>query len=109
MHPGIILETQFINNVGFNDSEEVNEQLARLPKQLLKSTDQGAATQVWAAISDDVPQPGATGKFLEEVAVSEPKDETDKPDFRGYVEHTYDPVSAARLWEVSEKLLGVSV
>ncbi|CEJ94307.1 hypothetical protein VHEMI09847 [[Torrubiella] hemipterigena] len=105
VHPGGILETQFLANSGL-DQAVIDQLLTSWPKQMFKSNEQGAATQVWAAVSDDVLQENARGKFLEEVSVSKPKEETDVPDFRGYIEHTYQPESAARLWTVTEKLVG---
>lgn len=105
VHPGGILETQFMANSGF-PQEAIDQMLTRWPKQLFKSNEQGAATQVWAAVSDDVLEKSALGKFLEEVSVSKPKDETDTPELRGYIEHTYQPEAAARLWTVSEELVG---
>lgn len=108
VHPGAIQESQFMANSGFDDAT-INKLLSRWPKQIFKSTEQGAATQVWAAVSDDVLEDNARGKFLEEVSVSKPKGETDNPDMRGYIEHTYNIESATRLWEISEEILAIYI
>lgn len=108
VHPGGIMDSQFWASSGFDDAF-LDQLLSLWPKKLFKSTEQGAATQVWAAVSEDVLADGARGKFLEEVSVSKPKDETDIPDARGYVEHTYNEPNAIRLWEFSEELLGIKV
>ncbi|RFU74240.1 hypothetical protein TARUN_8002 [Trichoderma arundinaceum] len=106
VHPGGIVETAFLENSGA-DKETIDKMIESWPAKIFKSNEQGAATQVWAAVSEDVLADGARGKYLEDCSVSVPKEQTDKEDFRGYVEHTYNETDAKRIWEVSEKLLGV--
>lgn len=108
VHPGGILETAFLANSGYDDAT-IDQFVSTWPKTLFKSNDQGAATQVWAAVSNDVLDEAARGKFLEEVSVSKAKDDTDAPEFRGYVDHTYNPADAARLWTRSEELIGLKI
>ncbi|EEU33994.1 uncharacterized protein NECHADRAFT_55803 [Fusarium vanettenii 77-13-4] len=106
VHPGAILESAFLTNSGWNQAS-IEQMTGGWPTKVFKSIEQGAATQVWAAISDDVLADGVTGRYLEDVSVSKPKDETDCPGLKGYVEHTYDQGNATRLWEVSEGLVGL--
>ncbi|EHK18398.1 uncharacterized protein TRIVIDRAFT_204554 [Trichoderma virens Gv29-8] len=106
VHPGGILESAFLDNSGWG--KEVVEGLMKTwPSEVFKNNSQGAATQVWAAVSDDVLAEGARGKYLEDCSVALPTEETDKPEWRGHAAYTYDEADAKRIWEVSEKLLGV--
>jgi NAD(P)-dependent dehydrogenase (short-subunit alcohol dehydrogenase family) len=58
------------------------------------SAEEGAATSVWAAVSDELS--GRGGLYLKGCAVSD--------DARRYAT---DPVRAGRLWDISERLCGV--
>ncbi|KAL7787133.1 hypothetical protein V8C37DRAFT_412170 [Trichoderma ceciliae] len=106
VHPGGIVESRFLDNSGW-DKAVVDEMMKNWPAKLFKSNDQGAATQVWAAVSDDVLADGVRGKYLEDCSVAVHKEQADNGDWKGYVEHTYDEADAKKIWEVSEKLLGV--
>lgn len=72
---------------------------------LLKTAEQGAATTVWAATGKD--WEGKGGKFLENVQVSPPYDETKGQFSQGYAEHAYYEDAAKRLWEDSLKMIGL--
>ncbi|TCO51057.1 NAD(P)-dependent dehydrogenase (short-subunit alcohol dehydrogenase family) [Kribbella antiqua] len=72
------------------------------PTQHFKNTEQGAATQVWAATSPQLD--GLGGVFCEDCEVAEVSTD-DSPGVRPYA---IDPASAARLWTVSAELTGVN-
>lgn len=104
VHPGAILASEFISSSGF-DQATVDQILALWPDKYFKSNEQGAATQVWAAVAPEVLQRDALGKYLEDVSVAPPAEETTWPEVLGYGEHTYDAEKAARLWKVTEEKL----
>jgi hypothetical protein len=70
-----------------------------------KSVEQGAATQVWAAVGEDLE--GKGGLFLDNTAVaSEAK--PDIPVFEsGYLARIYDEEKARRLWKDSLRFADV--
>ncbi|KAM0248022.1 hypothetical protein ACHAQJ_009627 [Trichoderma viride] len=107
VHPGGILESNFLNNSGWAD-EAKEKRISRFPKELFKSNEQGAATTVWAAVSAEVLEEAVIGKYLEDCSIAKPSKETESPDFQGYVDHIYDQEDAKRTWEVSEVLIGLS-
>ncbi|KAJ4148389.1 hypothetical protein LMH87_002862 [Akanthomyces muscarius] len=104
VHPGAILASAFLDSSGF-DQATVDQLLDLWPEKYFKSNEQGAATQVWAAVGADVLQKDALGRYLEDVSVAVPAGETPWPEVLGYAEHTYDEGKAARLWELSEEKL----
>ena len=69
-----------------------------------KNVEQGAATTVWAAVSQEFENKG--GLYLDDcaVAVIKTKEEAYK-DFNGYLPYALDEKNADRLWELSEKWL----
>ncbi|KAK2735364.1 putative short-chain dehydrogenase [Colletotrichum kahawae] len=71
----------------------------------LKSTSQGAATSVWAAVAKEFE--GQGGKYLEDVSVAEQTAPDVKPSGSGYIPAAYDPPTEKRLWIESLKLVGV--
>ncbi|KAL7896296.1 hypothetical protein HDV63DRAFT_173266 [Trichoderma sp. SZMC 28014] len=108
VHPGAMLESSFLDNSGWN-KDEVDALLEHWPKNISKSNEQGAATQVWAAVSDDVLAPEARGKYLEDCSVAVHMKDSDKGEWKGYVDQTYDEAGEKRIWDISEKLLGIKV
>lgn len=66
-----------------------------------KSVEAGAATEVWAATSPDLAAHG--GAYLGDCQLGE---EGGNPTFRGYTSWALDRDNAARLWAISEKLVG---
>ena len=70
-----------------------------------KSVKQGAATSVWAAIGKEWMHRG--GVYLEDVGEADPA-EPEGPAYRpGYGEGAYHPESERKLWQVSERMVGV--
>ena len=74
-------------------------------RDAMKSTEQGAATSVWAALSDDVLAHG--GRYLEDCSVAGPKAEGAGPIAPGYAPNAYDEATASRLWEDSLTMVGL--
>ena len=72
----------------------------------LKSTEQGAATTVWAAVGEEWLNRG--GVYLENVGEAEPAEREGPPYRTGYIAAAFKPVDERRLWEVSEKLCDVN-
>jgi NAD(P)-dependent dehydrogenase (short-subunit alcohol dehydrogenase family) len=84
------------------------------PARQLKTIEQGAATQVWCATSPKLD--GKGGVYCENVEVARvvPPEERsgwaadDSTRKVGVMPHAIDPISANRLWKMSEQLLGVA-
>jgi NAD(P)-dependent dehydrogenase (short-subunit alcohol dehydrogenase family) len=77
------------------------------PDARFKSTEQGAATTVWAATSPALD--GMGGVYLEDVDIAEPTipgSPTER--VRGVNAHAIDPADAARLWTLSAQLTGIN-
>jgi NAD(P)-dependent dehydrogenase (short-subunit alcohol dehydrogenase family) len=96
VHPGTIA-TELGRHLEVEDFEYIasrqKERPAGGPKTEFKSVEEGAATQVYAATGDDIP--GAA--YLADGAVAP------------YVaDHASDDAAAARLWTLSEELVGES-
>jgi len=88
----------------YDDPEELKATIPKI-KHVLKSVEQGAATQVWAAVARAWEGKGAL--YLEDCGVGkETPDEV--PMFQGgYAEFAFDEGSEKRLWAVSCELVGV--
>ena len=71
------------------------------PLDIFKSTEQGAATSVWAATAPALK--GHGGLYLEDCNQGLPAEPTNR--VSGFSAHIADPAAALRLWEVSEQLL----
>jgi NAD(P)-dependent dehydrogenase (short-subunit alcohol dehydrogenase family) len=81
---------------------EVQSAPPRLLKRM-KSSEQGAATSVWAAVGKV--HEGKGGKYLEDVQVAGPFDGS--WDYGpGYAENAFDEEAAGKLWELSNKFVG---
>ena len=98
VHPGMIM-TELARHMGAGDLEELGRRAARreaeghgstLPE--FKTIEQGAATSVFAAVSPKLE--GVGGRYLEDVGFGTPAD------------YAVDLDSAARLWTLSEELVG---
>lgn len=82
--------------VGFED-ENGN------PNPMFKTIEQGASTTVWAAVGSELE--GKTGLYLEDCQQAEPHEPNVR--FRGVKSYALSPESAARLWTLSESLVGL--
>ncbi|KAJ3007758.1 hypothetical protein HKX48_008954 [Thoreauomyces humboldtii] len=70
----------------------------------LKSTEQGAATTVWAAVGAE--WAGKGGKYLEDYSVAVPHGTEGVNPMLGYAKYAYDPRAETKLWELSNRLVG---
>lgn len=101
VHPGVI-RTEV-----FRDVAAVEEQMvtgwAEANGSPLKSVSQGAATQVWGAVSPELE--GVTGIYLEDVQIAK-HIPSDVLSALGVIEEALDQESADQLWAISEKIVG---
>ncbi len=67
-----------------------------------KSVPAGAATSVWAATAPELENRG--GLYLEDCGIAAPK--TSRDQLTGYEPYALDPAAAARLWALSEQMVG---
>ncbi|KAJ4146736.1 hypothetical protein BFJ70_g6380 [Fusarium oxysporum] len=104
LHPGIIQ-----TNLSQYLSKEVLESLAgnESLNKSMKSVPQGAATTLYAALSKE--WEGRSGKYLSNLAEEEPADTTGDwlQSEVGYAPWAYDEEAARKLWEESNKMVGV--
>jgi NAD(P)-dependent dehydrogenase (short-subunit alcohol dehydrogenase family) len=103
VHPGVIL-TELGRHLTPETMKEMTSRATSSGRGALtfKPVTHGAATQVWAAVSPELD--GVGGRYLEDVRIAEPaRDDTPTS---GVAAHAVDPEIAARLWTLSEKLVG---
>ncbi len=86
LHPGVIH-----TNLGRHMGGLAQVVFAVAKPLVLKSTEQGAATQVWAAVHPDAAR--LTGEYLKDCNVTEPS------------RHGRDDAMARRLWERTEEIV----
>jgi NAD(P)-dependent dehydrogenase (short-subunit alcohol dehydrogenase family) len=101
IHPGIIATglAQHMPPDAFKGMEHLYP--------VMKSVEQGAATTVLAAVGRDWKHQG--GKYLVNCDVAPPhNDQDDAFTSSGFAQHAYDEEKAARLWEDSLVLVGLS-
>jgi len=72
--------------------------------EMLKTPQQGAATQVWAATSPQLA--GLGGLYCEDCDIAH-RDPSDQIGFSGVKAHAIDPRQAERLWALSAQLTGI--
>jgi NAD(P)-dependent dehydrogenase (short-subunit alcohol dehydrogenase family) len=102
LHPGVIL-----TNLGRHMTERdwidigLTDEAGNIIMTNLKTAEQGAATQVWAATSAQLD--GMGGVYCEDCDIAEPA--TDATG--GVRDYAVDPEQAARLWTLSANLTGV--
>ncbi|MGI5175600.1 SDR family NAD(P)-dependent oxidoreductase [Dactylosporangium sp. CA-152071] len=102
LHPGGIL-TPLQRHLSVEEQVELGwiDEQGR-PLQDFKTTGQGAATSVYAAVSPDLAERG--GQYLEDCAVA--AEYGGSGPFCGYMPYARDPKRAAELWERSEDWVG---
>ncbi|MCC3762957.1 SDR family NAD(P)-dependent oxidoreductase [Glycomyces sp. TRM65418] len=101
LHPGAIL-TPLQRHIPLAEQREmgwIDED--GNPPERFKTTEQGAATQTWAATSPQLD--GLGGLYLEDCEVAEVTEEG-----RGVRPYAVDPDEATRLWAFSAELTGVN-
>jgi NAD(P)-dependent dehydrogenase (short-subunit alcohol dehydrogenase family) len=101
VHPGGIM-----TNLGRHlQKQDIEELMSRAPGGQgiqWKTVEAGAATSVWAATAPELA--GHGGIYLEDCQIAQPKTSDDQDG--GIADYAVDPVSAKRLWRLSEELLG---
>ena len=107
VHPGMIVtdlgrhlqqaDIEFMTSVRRTD-----ERSGGTGRLSFKSVEEGAATTVWAATAPELAEHG--GAYLEDCHVAEPVDDADAT--HGVRAWARDPEAAARLWDLSERLVG---
>jgi NAD(P)-dependent dehydrogenase (short-subunit alcohol dehydrogenase family) len=113
VHPGMIIDTGLAKHVSADmmraaGAIDEHGQPVRDPARQLKTVPQGAATSVWCATSPQLD--GLGGVYCENCDVSPLVTEADEAAWRagselpGVLSYAVDPVAAARLWEISERL-----
>jgi len=101
LHPGAIL-TPLQRHIPVEEQREMGWMDAEgNPPEYFKTTEQGAATQTWAATSPKLD--GLGGVYLEDCEVAEVTAEGP-----GVRPHAIDPDEARRLWAYSAELTGVN-
>jgi NAD(P)-dependent dehydrogenase (short-subunit alcohol dehydrogenase family) len=103
VHPGAIV-TELGRYLTPQDLEMLNASRPSGQPLEFKSTEQGAATSVWAVSAPELA--GRGGLYLEDCQVAGPA-QGGRDD--GYQAYALDPVQADRLWELSEELVGQKV
>jgi len=97
VHPGLIMTTELGRTMTRDDLDDLMAKAEASPSGGMppaKSIEQGAATAVWAATAPELDAHG--GAYLEDCHVSEA------------APHATDPDDAARLWALSEQIVGQS-
>jgi NAD(P)-dependent dehydrogenase (short-subunit alcohol dehydrogenase family) len=117
VHPGGIVSTGLVKYISQDELRasgaiDVRGDPIIDPAKDLKTAQQGAATTVWCATSRQLD--GKGGVYCEnvDIAAVSPRDTSrmtinDLKDDRGVKPYAVDPDAAQRLWELSEKLVGV--
>jgi len=117
LHPGSILGTGLERHLSMEELrqggvlDEYGKPI-RDPHRQLKTVEQGAATLVWCAISPQLDDRG--GVYCENCDIAsimpahgEGADMLNGSFVSGVLPYAIDPHAAARLWDVSEQLLGI--
>ena len=75
--------------------------------KIMKSTAQGSSTTVWGAVSPELE--GQGGKYLDDCVIAGPKRGDEEWDMiHGVSEHAYDQKHAAKLYDESLQMVGLS-
>jgi NAD(P)-dependent dehydrogenase (short-subunit alcohol dehydrogenase family) len=101
-HPGRIPSTRLTRSM--TPSELVAQPVLRSGTVYVKNVQEGAATQVWAAVSPQLA--GRGGVYCADCDIS-PLVHQDSPLANSVRDYAVDPGAASRLWTLSEKMTGV--
>jgi NAD(P)-dependent dehydrogenase (short-subunit alcohol dehydrogenase family) len=102
VHPGVIV-TELVRHMQSEDMELLRTRSRG--RMQLKTVEQGAATTLFAATAPELD--GRGGLYLEDCRVAQVDDAPEAGE--GVRSYAVDPELAERLWEVSERLVGVRV
>ncbi|KAJ5385761.1 Short-chain dehydrogenase/reductase SDR [Penicillium cosmopolitanum] len=102
LHPGAIN-----TDISRNMPPEFLEAIMTNPYilKILKSSQQGAATTVWAAVGKEWEAKG--GKYLEDCKEADRGEDDGQTFGAGWVKQTYNPEEEDRLWKDSLKIVGL--
>ncbi|KAJ5970090.1 Short-chain dehydrogenase/reductase SDR [Penicillium vulpinum] len=102
LHPGAIN-----TDISRNMPPEVLEAMMTNPYilKILKSSQQGAATTVWAAVGKEWEAKG--GKYLEDCKEADRGEDDSQVFGAGWVKQTYNPEEEDRLWKDSVEIVGM--
>ncbi len=103
VHPGVIntnLHRHLTKEILAELSAAAASGGARMATQKKKTIQQGAATSVWAATARELD--GEGGLYLQGCGIAPPS----TPKITGVKAYAIDPAAAARLWEISERMVG---
>jgi hypothetical protein len=103
VHPGGI-NTELVRHVDMDDFAKMGIDMDAFAP-LFKSPEQGAATQVWAAVAKHLE--GNGGQYLEDSGETKSHVESDGFVGTGFAKHAYDEEKEERLWEMSCEMVGV--
>lgn len=101
VHPGTII-TDLARHLSIDDVKELESRIPGGVGFQYKSVAAGAATACWAATAPELD--GHGGHYLEDCRVSGPKASANS--LSGYEPYAMDADAAARLWTVSEEMVG---
>jgi NAD(P)-dependent dehydrogenase (short-subunit alcohol dehydrogenase family) len=97
VHPGAV-KTDLSRAM---NAEELDTRITNNTRVHWKTIAQGAATEVWAAVSPDLA--GISGKYLEDCHIASMAKDAGQP---GYLAYVLDETAAEKLWDISEKIVG---
>lgn len=103
LHPGVI-HTNVFRHMPSEEAEAAIE-AAKQYGTVVKNVEQGAATQIWAAVAPELAD--KSGVYLEDCQIA-PHIPSNVPSSSGVVEEALDPAMADRLWEASEAMINRS-
>jgi NAD(P)-dependent dehydrogenase (short-subunit alcohol dehydrogenase family) len=101
VHPGVIM-TELARHMTQDDMKDLSSKAPSGENLKFKPVECGAATSVWAAVSPELE--GRGGLYLEDCQIGKPVGEASGT--AGYADYAVDPEAAARLWGLSEELIG---
>ncbi|KAK3110078.1 hypothetical protein LTR53_016005, partial [Teratosphaeriaceae sp. CCFEE 6253] len=106
LHPGMIADTTLAKHQGGGDAlmNMFSQQDEKLT-QTAKTVQQGAATQIWAAVAAELE--GKGGLYLADCQVAKPYVEGAGSFSPGYGPLAYDEVTAKTLWDDSRQMVGL--
>ncbi|KAK5124643.1 hypothetical protein LTR85_001356 [Meristemomyces frigidus] len=105
LHPGSIFDTEALRHVTEQDIAMLGGTDAL--KSVEKSITQGAATQVWAAVSTHLE--GKGGVYLSDVGEAKPAADGELMGGPGYGPHAYDEEAEEKLWRLSYEAVRLPV
>lgn len=103
LHPGVIMETELARHMTPEDMAGMD--LDAFAK-VAKSPPQGAATQVWAAISPQLE--GRGGTYLADVGEALPAGPDEQMGGPGHSSAAYNEEAEEKFWELSCEMVGVN-